>query len=200
MTKPDPEKPAPDSPDSGSQTKPARARVPGYKKILLAISLALAGAGLGMHVVAAGRSEAGPAEPNQSRPFAPVKGFLPTNHDDQLAGGWTDPAQTQDAATSQWYPQMFRLGFSFFVGFCIAYALRVFFKLAAFGAGMVLLLLFGLQYAGIISVDWSAMGGHYDTLIRWLGAQVGSMRAFITGYLPSTATASAGLIMGFRQR
>jgi len=200
MTKPDPEKPRPNPPDSGSQSKPARTRMPGYKKILLAISLVLAGAGLVMSAMASGRSGTGSAAPNQSPAVAPARGFLPTNQNDQPAWDETDPTQTQDAAPSQWYPQMFRLGFSFFVGFCIAYALRVFFKVTAFAAGAVLLLLFGLQYAGIITVDWSAMGGHYDTLVRWLGTQVGSMRAFITGYLPSTATASAGLIMGFRKR
>jgi len=200
MTRPDPEKPTPDSPDSGSQSKPARTRMPGYKKMLLVISLALAGAGLVMHALASERSGGDSAEPNQRPAIAPARGFLPTGHDDQPAGGVTDPAQVQDEAPSQWYPQMFRLGFSFFVGFCIAYALRVFFKLTAFAAGGVLLLLFGLQYAGIITVDWSAMGGHYDTLVRWLSAQAGSMRAFVTGYLPSTATASAGLIMGFRKR
>lgn len=200
MTEPDPEKPAQGSQIPGDESKTARPRMPGYKKILLAVSLALAAAGLAMHALAGGPSGAGSGGPDRTPVAAPAKGFLPTNHDDQPAGDDPVPGETQDAVPNQWYPQMFRLGFSFFVGFCIAYALRVFFKLAAFAAGGVLLLLFGLQYAGIITVDWSVMGGHYDSLVGWLGVQAGSMRTFVTGYLPSTATATAGLIMGFRKR
>lgn len=200
MTEPDPEKPAQGSRKPGDESKAARPRMPGYKKILLAVSLAVAAAGLALHALAAGPSRSASVGPSQTPAVAPAKGFLPTNHSAQPAGGVPAPAETQDAAPNQWYPQMFRLGFSFFVGFCIAYALRVFFKLAAFAAGGVLLLLFGLQYAGIITVDWSAMGGHYDSLVGWLGMQASSMRTFVTGYLPSTATATAGLIMGFRRR
>ena len=94
----------------------------------------------------------------------------------------------------------FRLGFSFFAGFCIAYALRAFLKLTLLAIGLVLLLLLGLQYAGVIEVDFSAMGEHYDTAVGWLRTQVTSFHQFVTGYLPSSATAGLGLFAGFRRR
>ena len=55
------------------------------------------------------------------------------------------------------------------------------------------------QYAGIIEVNWTAMQGHYDTFTAWLSGQLESFRSFITGYLPSSATAALGLVTGFKR-
>ncbi len=97
-------------------------------------------------------------------------------------------------------PAMFRLGFSFVVGFAIAYAARTFLRISLVAVGIFLLLLFGLEYAGIISVHWDAIQHHYDTLLASIRRSFESFRAFITGRLPSTAAALAGLAVGFRKR
>jgi uncharacterized membrane protein (Fun14 family) len=99
-----------------------------------------------------------------------------------------------------WSPTIFRLGFSFFVGFAIGYAVRTFVKVSVLAIGAMLLLLFGLQYAGIIEVRWTVMEGHYDSIVAWLQGQTASFGDFITGYLPSTASAAFGLVVGFRKR
>ena len=91
------------------------------------------------------------------------------------------------------------MGFSFFVGFSIAYALKTFVKISIIAIGMMLLALFGLQYAGVITVDWSAMEGHYDSIVAWLGTQTDTFRTFVTGYLPSSAMAGLGLVAGFKK-
>ena len=66
--------------------------------------------------------------------------------------------------------------------------------------GLLALAVFGLQFAGLLSVDWTAMSDRWDGLLAWLGPQVSSFRAFITGQLPSATTATAGLIAGWRSR
>lgn len=108
------------------------------------------------------------------------------------------PAESERAIDA-WSPVMFRWGFSFFVGFCIAYALRTFFKVSAVAIGLVLLVLFGLSYAGVVRVDWTAMQGHYDSLTHHLAGQWSSLRGFVTGSLPSSAMATLGLVVGFKR-
>jgi uncharacterized membrane protein (Fun14 family) len=94
---------------------------------------------------------------------------------------------------------IFRLGFSFFVGFAIAYALRTFLKVSIVTIGILLLGLFGLQYAGVITVDWAAMEQHYDTVVAWLRTETETFRTFVTGYLPSSAMGVLGMVVGFRR-
>ena len=67
-------------------------------------------------------------------------------------------------------------------------------------AGFFLLLLFGLQYLGVLEVRWDRIGDWFENVGPWLGAQTSSFRAFILGSLPSTASGAAGLVIGFRQR
>ncbi|MFI4896220.1 MAG: FUN14 domain-containing protein [Phycisphaerales bacterium JB059] len=113
------------------------------------------------------------------------------------------PAPAEDAGgedwMNEWSPTIFRLGFSFFVGFAVAYAVRTFIKLSVVAAGFVLLLLFGLQYAGIIEVHWGRVADHYDSFGSWFSAQFKSLSAFIGGELPSAASVTAGLVLGFRR-
>ncbi len=96
-----------------------------------------------------------------------------------------------------WSPAIFRMGFSFFVGFAMAFALRSFAKVTLFSAGIFFLLLFGLQYAGLVEVKWTAMADRYDSIQAWLKAQLGGFQAFVTGYLPSAGAGLAGLGLGF---
>lgn len=107
-----------------------------------------------------------------------------------------EPAPVADP----WSPAIFRMGFGFFVGFAMAYALRSFVKVTIVSAGVFFLLLFGLQYAGLVEVKWAAMADRYDSLQEWLLAQVGGFRAFVTGYLPSAGAALAGLGLGFMRK
>ena len=120
-------------------------------------------------------------------------------------GGTEDPDQNQpDAdkpfALENYSPALFRLGFSFFVGFAIAYALRSFLKITIIAIGLMLLGLFGLQYAGVVTVDWAVMEQYYNTSMEWLKEQTAGFSAFIQGYLPSAASAAGGFVIGFRRR
>lgn len=114
-----------------------------------------------------------------------------------------DPAGPDGAPATEdlrWSPILFKTGFSFFLAFTIGFALRSFVRIAMVGIGLVALAVFGLQYAGLLSVDWAAMGNRWDGLVAWVGPQVSSFRAFLTGQLPSATAATAGLLAGWRSR
>jgi len=114
-------------------------------------------------------------------------------------GDGTGGSAAGGPAERSWSPVVFRLGFSFFAGFCIAYALRAFLEMALLVIGLVMLGLFGLEYAGIVTVEWSLVEGHYASVRDWLAGQTESFTAFVKGSLPSAASAGAGLVAGFRR-
>ena len=94
---------------------------------------------------------------------------------------------------------MFRLGFSFFVGFALAFAFRRFVRVSLVGIGVLFFLMFGLSYLGLIEVRWDAASGVFDRLGGWLSEQFSGFRAFVTGHLPSAASAGAGMVVGYRK-
>jgi len=96
-------------------------------------------------------------------------------------------------------PALFKLGFGFFIGFSMAYAVRTFMKVSLVAAGFFAMLLFGLQYAGIIEVNWNVMADRYDSVAAWIGAQTQSFGAFVSGALPGTGAALAGGVIGLRR-
>jgi len=93
---------------------------------------------------------------------------------------------------------LLKLGFSFIVGLAVGFALKVALRLALVVGGVLLIALFGLQYAGIIDVDWTGMQTHYDGLAAWLAAYAGALKDFMVANLSSAASFSAGLILGLR--
>lgn len=110
----------------------------------------------------------------------------------------TDPDSTT-AATEPGTPEaVFRLGFGFAAGFAAAFALKKLLKITIFAAGLVMLLLAGLQHAELIEIHWGAMADRYDSLEDWAAGQFESARAFATGAIPMTATAMAGLAAGWK--
>jgi len=202
MTDTDAQEQRPSADGRPAGQRPSRRRMGAWTKALLAASVVLMAVGAALQGYGWLRgSSPTPARTQAAkrRLALPVKGLLPTASPDdespEQAGA--DPAEK---AIEDWYPAVFRLGFGFFAGFCVAYALRTFLKISLVAVGLVLLALFGLQYAGLIQVDWSATQGHYDRAAEWLGSQASTLRAFVTGYLPSSASGALGLVVGFRKR
>lgn len=134
-------------------------------------------------------------------PVPGLPGSTPPDTQEPGAPEGGDPAQAVEGeVTDPWSPAIFRMGFGFFVGFSMAYALKAFAKITVVSAGIFFLLLFGLQYAGLVEVKWTAMADQYDTLQEWLKAQLGGFQAFVTGYVPSAGAALAGLALGFMRK
>lgn len=166
---------------------------PLWLKALVALSVLLMVGGVVLGVMG-GSADPAPAI-DAGDPSALVNSFG--------ASDGAPPAPSEGGAgedwMNQWSPTIFRLGFSFFVGFAVAYAVRTFIKLSVVAVGFMLLLLFGLQYAGIIEVNWGRIADHYDSFGSWFSAQFSSLSAFIAGELPSAAAVTAGLVLGFRR-
>jgi len=190
--------------DPIEESPPERRRLGVWQKVLVAGSIALMVLGLGLQIyawtTADGAADApAPAEGGGTAPALVAGGFAPI----EVEGDETRPPDgeaTERDGLDAWSPVVFRMGFSFFVGFCIAYALRTFVKVSIIAIGMMLLVLFGLQYAGIVEVNWLVMEDRYDTLVAWLQSETSSFTGFVTGYLPSAALATFGLVVGFRKR
>jgi len=91
-----------------------------------------------------------------------------------------------------------QLGFSFMVGLAIGYALKVAFKVALVVGGLLLLLLFSLQYSDIIKVNLAGMESNYGDFVNWLTAYSGMLKDFIADNLSSAASFTAGLLLGLR--
>lgn len=128
--------------------------------------------------------------------FLPGGGTLPDRPADE-PGATDEPAESADDV---WSPAIFRLGFSFFVGFAIAFAVRTFVKFSLIALGMFFLLLFGLQYAGFITVEWGLIEQRYNESQSWIASQFSSFKDFVTGELPSAGLFATGFIIGFRKK
>lgn len=178
----------------------------------VAVVIALAGGGLWAYAAATGEeppiqratdaSDSGKAGGGGNDL---ASGFVGSDSQTPRPGDTDAPdASVEDAAGQRWLdtwsPAIFRLGFSFFVGFAIGYALRAFVKITLIILGAGFLGLFLLQYAGVVDVNWGLLEGHYDDTVAWLKREASSFTEFAKGYLPSGASALAGLVIGFRRK
>lgn len=165
--------------------------IPFWKKALLGVSLVLVLAGGTLYVV----DFFSPQE-TESKSTMRAQSFGPHNFDS--LNETAPPAQTS-IPLNDWSAFLTKLGFSFFIGFSIGYALLAFTKLFFLGVGFVALLLFGFQYAGLIEVNWVGIEGYYNAFIAWLQPHIGSFKDLITTNLSSSGMAAAGLYTGFKR-
>ena len=194
--------------------------LPTWKWLLLLIALLFGISGAILHWLA-------PEPPPEPLPLTPLSSERPTLHNPLLPYSLLPSVQSfQGPATHsfigplgesgeglqeirqfaeeqlgmvEWSAFLMKLGFSFLVGFSIGYALAGFLRLTLFLFGAILLLLFGLQYAGLIEVNWIGMEQLYDRFIEWLAPHIGSFRDFITSNLSSSGMAAIGLTIGIKR-
>jgi len=134
------------------------AGLPAWKWACLALSVLVMGVAVAAPLPHWGAKPASVGSPDSNL----ATGFAP-------AGSAPDSTAPEDDTLS---PAVFRMGFSFFVGFAIGFATRTFVKFTLFGIGMFFLLLFGLQYAGIIEVKWALLEARYHEAGSWIGGQL----------------------------
>ena len=58
--------------------------------------------------------------------------------------------------------------------------MRAFLKVTLLTAGFAMLALFGLQYSGIIDVDWHAIDGLFDKAVARISTEAERFKTFIT--------------------
>ncbi len=191
-----------ESRDKSSQ--PAKKRgLPMWALVLVGVSIVLMVAGLALPFVARGNSAPAATGAGGASNIPGVTGFTGGTGPGGMENvGDSGPSGEPRPATGAvaWGPSVFRMGFSFFVGFAIAFALRSFMKLALVALGFFFLALFGLQYAGLLEVKWGAMSERYDELTQNLETRAKGAWTSMSVLLPSAASASAGLLAGFWRR
>ena len=111
-----------------------------------------------------------------------------------------DPSNFLGTNQEDWLLLLKKVGFSFIVGVCIGYALKVATKIVFLIMGLLLLALFGLQYVEFITIDWNVLELRYDSFIDWLVPQISSFRDFITSHLPSSSMSALGILLGFKKK
>lgn len=197
MTEADgPASPAPD----------ASTGMPLWKLMALLVSGIVAASGLGLMVYS---GVTAPERPAATAPEGPGEldpgrtGFLPGQPGVGDPRDPADPAAPDPDAEDRWLddysPAIFRLGFAFFVGFALGYALKTFMKIVVIIAGVLLFTLLGLEHMEWISVNWDEVRGGYDSAAGWAQAQFASFGDFVKGAVPSTASAIGGLAVALKK-
>lgn len=189
--------------ESKSKSSQPKRGLPMWAKLLAGVSIVLMIAGVALPFVARGSSATATSGGTGASNIPGVTGFTGGTGSGGMENvGDSGPSGEPRPATgaAAWGPSVFRMGFSFFVGFSIAFALRSFMKLALVALGFFFLALFGLQYAGLLEVKWGAMSERYDELTQSLETRAQSAWTSMSVLLPSAAAASAGLFAGFWRR
>ncbi len=97
-------------------------------------------------------------------------------------------------------PALIKGGFGMFVGFAIGFAIRAFVRLAVLIAGIYLLALTLMAYAGWVEIHWEVMEAQFNQLASNLGEQFASFRQFLTGSIPVTGMTGVGLFVGMKKK
>ena len=179
-------------PDDRPKTRRTTPRTRLGVRIALAAAVATALVGAALWAAAETRAQAG-SEPPSRRALPP--GAVTPLTDPQAEAAPPPPGEPAGDVAA-WKPALFRLGFGFFAAFCVAYTLRAFLKLTLIVAGVVLIGLVALQQAGAIVVNWDVVAALFEDAGRWLSAQFESLQTLLTGYLPTSAAALGGGILG----
>ncbi|MFT5289904.1 MAG: putative membrane protein (Fun14 family) [Planctomycetota bacterium] len=177
-------------------------RMPAWKKLLLVLAGCFVIAGIALRF--SGTSDAQPVDGSGDL----SSGEKPRDGATEYSGNFLpDGSQLPDAdgadgsagsPAASWSPFFLQGGFGFFLGFSIGLVLRTAFKIAAFGAGIIFLILFGLQYAGV-DVPWDSIRDAYDGLAGRVAANADGFMEFLQGMVPATVFSGAGLVAGFKR-
>ena len=78
--------------------------------------------------------------------------------------------------------------------------LLILLRTTAFLAGLVILALFGLQYLGVLYVNWQNIETSYNSILSWVLPRVENFRDFIISNLSSSGMAALGILAGLTRR
>ncbi len=186
-------------------------RLPRWKLILVSLALLMGVAGMVLHPQSpsdvqetrtVGNLSASGADPLSDPPAFqsdPVPAFDPAF--DMMEETTKEPLPSDwERRLEDWSPLLTKLGFSFVVGFSIGYVLLIFLRTTAFLAGLVLLALFGLQYLGVLYLNWQNIETSYQSVLSWVLPRAENFRDFITHNLSSSGMAAMGILTGLTRR
>lgn len=180
----------------GEETSSGKGFVPLWAKLLVVISVVIMVAGLVMPAFTSGPPERGPGSAYR----------IPATAVSALTGDPDAEASLNNSDASpivKLSPNMFRVGFGFFIAFMVAYSLRACLRIALVAVAFFFITGFGLQHEGFVDVKWNRMQEKYTQVSADLGggARKASERsAELMKFLPGAAAAGLGLVVGFIRR
>ncbi len=192
----------------GVQTETAvPRRLPRWKIALVSLALLMGVAGMVLHPQSPSDVQETRTVGNLSASGADPLSDLPAFQSDPVPAFdvMEEPAEEPlppdwERRFEDWSPLLTKLGFSFVVGFSIGYVLLIFLRTTAFLAGLVLLALFGLQYLGVLYLDWQNIETSYQSVLSWVLPRAENFRDFITHNLSSSGMAAMGILTGLTRR
>lgn len=95
-------------------------------------------------------------------------------------------------------PALFRFGASYIVGFFFGWVCRKSIKQALVLVGVATALTALAKHTGVIDLDWASLQSDTSQSLAWLHGEVGTIKHFLEGYLPSAGAACLGIFMGAR--
>ncbi len=188
------------SPEEAHTETEVSRRLPRWKIVLVSLALLMGVAGMVFHP---------PLDSWETRTVGNLSSSgadtLPQavpSSDPDMRAETTEEALPPDweSRLGDWSPLLTKLGFSFVVGFSIGYVLLIFLRTTAFLAGLVILALFGLQYLGVLYVNWQNIETSYHSVLSWVLPRAENFRDFITSNLSSSGMAALGILTGLTRR
>lgn len=177
---------------------PARPRKRSRTLVLMAV-LTIVGAGMWVYA-AATKPESAPPPPAPAAMTDMVRANSLTAGEagDLIRERAEDAAERAKRFIDDGAPALFRFGFSFVAAFFAAWALKKFVKLTLLVSGAIALGVFGLQKAGVLTIEAEQFKKAADESLEFARGQAGAVRTFVTGYLPTGFAAAFGAYKGFR--
>ncbi|HSV12644.1 MAG TPA: FUN14 domain-containing protein [Tepidisphaeraceae bacterium] len=191
--------------------------LPSWKRKLIGISLVMGAVGAGGQL-ASSSLQSHPTPPVNSSgtpaanatptdaPPAPngARGFVSSTPAPKGDAPATPPAivgqDTSPTMTQRVSPWMTRVGLSFFVGIVVGLVSRMFLKIAAGITVLIGGVILALSYFHVLNVDMSSVKTEYASASAWLGDQAVRLKDMVLHALPSTSSAAAGFLSGFKRR
>jgi uncharacterized membrane protein (Fun14 family) len=178
--------------------EPVDYTVPTWQKYLLIIALVLSAIGLSLQAVAFFNDQNAVEQTATGSDMNTMT--LESRSTEAASSTESDKLNLLGIDMSDWSILLTKVGFSFFVGFCLGYVFRIFLKIIFIVCGVVFLLLFGLEYASVVKVDWTIINGYYDGFFVWLKPHASTFQEFVKSNLPSAGLATAGLLVGLKKK
>ena len=92
-----------------------------------------------------------------------------------------------------------KMGFSFFAGYAIGFAVRFLSKIAMFFLGAFFLGLFILQFNGILVVDWGSLNQSFSVFSHSFSNESQVFLNYMKGNLQNGVAFIGGFVVGFRR-
>ncbi|HSS30900.1 MAG TPA: FUN14 domain-containing protein [Nitrospiraceae bacterium] len=97
-------------------------------------------------------------------------------------------------------PVLVGIGASYLAGFFLGWASRRFLRMAALITGGLLASIAVLEETGWIDFDWTTVETQINHAVAAAQQGAQGLKQILSGYLPSTGAAAAGMFFGFRKK